>query len=106
MDYYRTKEEFFLQLTASVDSISFEDVFHSTVTLFSTRSLLMQIIAQCPSCGSKWLLEAREADKRIRCSKCRLLFKIPNLDKLPRAVKVINQAKGTIYVDENGKTYG
>ena len=66
----------------------------------------MQIIAQCPRCGNTWLLDGSAADRRIRCLKCHRLFKVPNLDEVPRAVKVIKQAKGTIYVDQNGKTYG
>jgi len=66
----------------------------------------MQIIAQCPKCGSAWLLDSNAADRRIRCPKCLRLFKIPKLEEVPKAIKVIKQAKGTIYVDETGKTYG
>jgi transposase-like protein len=66
----------------------------------------MQIIAQCPSCGNSWLLDAGAADRRIKCQKCRRLFKVPKLDEVSKAVKVIKQAKGTIYVDQTGKTYG
>ena len=66
----------------------------------------MQIIAQCPKCGHNWLLDSAGADRRIRCQRCRRLFKVPKLEDVPKAVKVIKQAKGTIYVDQNGKTYG
>ncbi len=66
----------------------------------------MQIIAQCPGCGSASLLDGSAADRRIRCRKCRRLFKVPKLDEVPKAVKVIKHAKSTIYVDEAGKTYG
>jgi len=66
----------------------------------------MQIIAQCPRCGHNWLLDSSAADRRIRCQRCRRLFKVPKLEEVPKAVKVIKQAKGTIYVDQNGKTYG
>ncbi|MCH7555892.1 MAG: hypothetical protein IIB56_00375 [Planctomycetes bacterium] len=66
----------------------------------------MQIIAQCPSCGSTWLLGSSAADRRINCRKCGKLFKVPKLDEVPKATNVIKQAKGTIYVDETGKTYG
>jgi len=66
----------------------------------------MQIIAQCPRCGNSWLLDDSAADRRIRCPKCRRLFKVPKLDDVPKAVKIIKQAKGNIYVDEDGKTYG
>jgi uncharacterized Zn finger protein len=66
----------------------------------------MQIIAKCPKCGSTRLLDSEAADRRIRCRKCGRLFKVPSSDEMPRATKVIKQAKGTIYVDEAGKTYG
>ncbi len=66
----------------------------------------MQIIAKCPACGSTWQLENSAADRRIKCRKCGKLFKVPKLKELPKATKMIKQAKGTIYVDENGKTYG
>jgi len=73
---------------------------------FGYKSPLMQIIAQCPKCGNAWLLDSGAADRRIRCLMCRRLFKVPKLDEVPKAVKVIRQAKGTIYVDQNGNTYG
>ncbi|MHC4475165.1 MAG: hypothetical protein ACYTEL_05955 [Planctomycetota bacterium] len=66
----------------------------------------MQIIAQCPRCGATWLLDSSAADRRMRCTACHRLFKIPKLEDVPKAVKIIRQAKGTIYVDETGKTYG
>ncbi|MHC4728389.1 MAG: DUF951 domain-containing protein [Planctomycetota bacterium] len=66
----------------------------------------MQIIAQCPACGSTWQLENSAADRRIKCRKCGRLFKVPKLEDLPKAAKMIQQAKGTFYVDKNGKTYG
>jgi DNA-directed RNA polymerase subunit M/transcription elongation factor TFIIS len=66
----------------------------------------MQIIAQCPACGSTWLLDSSAADRRINCRKCDKIFKVPKLDEVPKAIKVIKQATGTIYVDETGKTYG
>jgi ribosomal protein S27AE len=67
---------------------------------------MMQIIAQCPRCGSAWLLSSTAADRRVKCRKCFKLFKIPKLEEVPKAIKVIKRAKGTIYVDESGKTYG
>ena len=66
----------------------------------------MQIIAKCSGCYSVWLLEAGAADRRIRCRKCGRLFRVPKPDEVPKATKVIEQSEGTIYVDENGKTYG
>jgi len=52
------------------------------------------------------MLDSSAADRRINCRKCGKIFKVPNLDEVPKATKVIKQAKGTIYVDETGKTYG
>jgi uncharacterized Zn finger protein len=66
----------------------------------------MRIIAQCPNCSNKWILGGSAADKRVRCRSCGQLFKVPKLDEVPRAVKVIKHARGTLYVDEAGKTYG
>jgi predicted Zn finger-like uncharacterized protein len=66
----------------------------------------MQIIAQCPNCSNSWILDASAADKRVRCRVCGRLFKVPNLKEVPKAVKIIKGAKGTIYVDEAGRTYG
>jgi DNA-directed RNA polymerase subunit RPC12/RpoP len=66
----------------------------------------MQIIARCPKCDSTWGLDETAADRRVRCPRCRGLFKIPALTDVPKAAKVIREAKGTLFVDENGKTYG
>lgn len=66
----------------------------------------MEIIAKCPGCGSPWLLDSAAADRRIKCCKCGRLFKIPRMDDVPKATRVIKQAKGTLFVDESGKTYG
>ena len=67
---------------------------------------MMQIISQCPLCGYTWLLDDSAADRRIRCINCHKLFKVPKLEDVPKAVKVIKGAKGTVYVDESGKTFG
>lgn len=66
----------------------------------------MKIIAQCPKCSSNWLMAASAADRRVRCRVCGQLFRVPKLDEVPKAVKVIKQANGTVYVDEAGRTYG
>ncbi len=86
-----------------VESIAKIPLVHLCALLWNS---LMQIIAQCPRCSSAWLLDAAAADRRIKCRNCRRLFKVPKLDEVPKAVKIIKQAKGTIYVDEAGKTYG
>ncbi|MHC4644135.1 MAG: hypothetical protein ACYTBJ_01440 [Planctomycetota bacterium] len=65
----------------------------------------MQIIARCPRCAGVWLLDSSAADRRITCRKCARLFKVPKLEDVPKAVTIIKGAKGTIYVDESGKTY-
>jgi predicted Zn finger-like uncharacterized protein len=66
----------------------------------------MQIIARCPECSSVWQLDSSAADRRITCGKCGRLFKVPKPDELPEAARLIEQAKGDIYVDEAGRTYG
>jgi len=66
----------------------------------------MQIIAQCPKCGNRWQLNDSAADKRVKCPKCQKLFKVPKLDEVSKAVKIIKQSKGSVFVDESGKTYG
>ena len=70
------------------------------------RDMPMQIIATCPRCSSSWLLDSSAADRRIKCRKCGRPFKVPKPDEVPKAVEAIRRAKGTIYVDEAGKTYG
>jgi hypothetical protein len=66
----------------------------------------MEIIAKCTECYSVCRLDGNAADRRVRCRKCGKLFKVPKPDEVPKAAKVIEQSKGTIYVDETGKTYG
>ena len=66
----------------------------------------MKIIAQCPRCRTSRLLKSSAADKRIRCRKCLKLFRVPALENVPKAVKIIKQAKGIVYVDQNGNVYG
>ncbi|MBN1795446.1 MAG: hypothetical protein JW804_02120 [Sedimentisphaerales bacterium] len=66
----------------------------------------MKIIAQCPGCGKSWLLKEAAVDCRVRCRYCGLLFKVPELDEMPKAVEKVRKAKGQIYVDQDGNTYG
>ena len=66
----------------------------------------MHIIAQCPSCGNSWLLDAAAADRRMRCQSCNRLYKVPKLEEVPEATKIVKHAKGAVYVDHNGNTYG
>jgi hypothetical protein len=46
------------------------------------------------------------ADRRITCSECGIIFKVPKLDEVPRAARIIKQAKTNLFVDEDGKIYG
>jgi hypothetical protein len=66
----------------------------------------MQIIAKCPKCKNCLLLDSVAADRRITCRKCGLLFKVPKLEEISKAVKVIETATGAVYVDEDGKIFG
>jgi len=68
--------------------------------------LWMKIIACCPVCGKSWLFGADVADKRVLCQGCGRLFRVPRLEDVPKAVKVIEAVRGRIYVDEEGRTYG
>ncbi len=66
----------------------------------------MQIIARCPRCDAAWALDGAAADRRVRCPRCARLFKVPALTDVPKATEVIRQAKSTLFVDEEGRTYG
>lgn len=66
----------------------------------------MYIIAQCPRCGYRWWLDAAAADRRLRCRKCFRLLKVPDLAQVPEATAVLSQAKGELFVDDAGNTYG
>jgi uncharacterized Zn finger protein len=66
----------------------------------------MKIIAQCPRCGKSWLLKEQAVDCRVRCRFCGLLFKVPQLGEIPKAAEIVKRAKGEIYVDQDGNTYG
>jgi len=67
---------------------------------------LMQILARCPRCSATWIMQHSSADKRIRCRRCSRLFKVPRLEEVSKAVKLVSRAKGTVYVDQSGRTYG
>jgi len=72
----------------------------------SGTNTTMQIIARCPQCCGVWQLNSGAVDRRIRCRKCGRLFKVPRPDEMPKAAEVIEQSKGTVYVDQAGRTYG
>lgn len=66
----------------------------------------VQIIAQCPGCGKSWLLKERAVGCRVRCRYCGALFKVPQLEEMAEAADIIQKARGEIYVDADGNTYG
>jgi transposase-like protein len=66
----------------------------------------MQIITKCPVCKSTYYLGAEWADRRYRCPNCRNLIKIPCLETLDKAMKVISESSGEVCVDEDGKAFG
>ena len=66
----------------------------------------MNILAKCPKCGRVIKFSPEKADTRTTCPKCAKKFKLPPLDQMDEAVKVIKNAKATVFVDQKGKTYG
>ena len=66
----------------------------------------MQILAKCPKCGQILQLSLEAADRRITCPKCYSLFKVPDLEHLEKALEVIKDAGGTVFVDQEGNVYG
>ena len=66
----------------------------------------MQILAKCPKCAQTLPLTIAEADKRIKCPKCYRLFKVPDLEHMKKAMKVIKNANSNIFVDQDGNIYG
>ena len=66
----------------------------------------MYILARCPRCGHILKFKTDAADRRIRCINCGRLFRIPPLERMGKAMKVIKIANATVFVDEEGNTYG
>jgi len=64
------------------------------------------ILARCPRCGHVLKFKSEAADRRSWCIKCGRIFKIPPLDRMGKALKVIRNANATVFVDEEGNTYG
>jgi len=65
----------------------------------------MQLLARCPKCGRTLQLSLSAADRRIDCSACGRKFRVPDLGRLQKALRVAGAARGTVYVDENGNAY-
>ncbi len=66
----------------------------------------MQIRTKCPKCGHISQLALDRADRRVRCTNCRVMFKVPSVVELERPLNVAKNAGGTVFVDEDGKVYG
>ena len=66
----------------------------------------MHILATCPSCVHVLQFGSSETDKRKRCPSCGCLFQVPPLDKMDKAMKIIQNANTMLFVDEDGKKYG
>ena len=66
----------------------------------------MQIYTKCPGCKFEARLDVAAADRRLRCPKCRLLFKVPALEEVDKALKIVETSQGQIFVDEQGNIYG
>lgn len=66
----------------------------------------MKLLAKCPKCAQNIELTIDMADKRVRCRRCRNMFKVPDMGNLNKAMKILKKAKTTIYVDQDGKIYG
>lgn len=66
----------------------------------------MKLLAKCPKCTHNLNLDADMADKRIRCPRCNSLFKVPDMENLNKAIKIIQTARTQVYVDQDGKIYG
>ncbi|MCK4960508.1 MAG: hypothetical protein KAT00_13940 [Planctomycetes bacterium] len=66
----------------------------------------MQIRAKCPKCGHISQLALDRADRRIRCTSCKAMFKVPSVGELETPLTVAKNAGNTVFVDEEGKVYG
>lgn len=66
----------------------------------------MNILAKCPKCGRVLQFTSDKADTRTTCPACAKRFKLPPLEQMEKAVRVIDGAKATVFVDQKGKTYG
>ena len=62
----------------------------------------MKICVKCPQCNNQILLPDWAADRRITCTKCLNLFKVPALEELSQALSVIEKTAGGVFVDEKG----
>lgn len=66
----------------------------------------MHIRAKCPKCGHVSQLALERADRRIHCTNCKEMFKVPSVGELKKPLTVAKNVGGTVFVDEDGKVYG
>ena len=66
----------------------------------------MEIIAQCPKCQARWMLDSSATDRRLSCPACHRLFKVPKLEELEKATRILRDSKTSLYVDQEGRVYG
>ena len=65
----------------------------------------MKMQAKCPACAYVMTLEVLDADTRKRCPRCSRPFRVPELQTLKEAMKVLKTSCSNIFVDEQGNTY-
>ncbi len=65
----------------------------------------MKIIATCPRCSWQNSLDFDRADRRVRCSACGKLFRVPPADEFGEALKTLQISSATVYVDKQGNIY-
>jgi len=68
--------------------------------------MVLQLLAKCPTCSQTLQLELSDADKMKQCQKCARLFHVPDLEHLKKAMEVIDNAKTSVFVDQDGNMYG
>lgn len=66
----------------------------------------MEVIAKCPGCQTQWEMDKNAVDRRVTCSQCGCLFRIPMLQEIPKATQVLRGARSCLFVDKEGHTYG
>jgi hypothetical protein len=66
----------------------------------------VRVLAKCPQCKRITEFGEDSPDRRLKCAWCGRLIKIPPLEELENAGRLIRTAEGAIYIDENGRLYG
>lgn len=66
----------------------------------------MVFLIKCPNCCRNITSDASAADRRLKCPLCGKLFKVPDTNEYRNASKIITSSKTSLYVDQQGKTFG